>query len=143
MIIINNKIHRWLQDRKGQDLQRDMIPQERGLKGIHHFIIFYLPIIFLMERSGYMCFLGKGHVVLYFQVNIQTHFWVVWGFIHCSLFTLFIMFSPFTLSLFHSLLLKCHSSFILFLGLGYGGKFPRMKPLFVGCSNFWCIPSMN
>jgi hypothetical protein len=47
-----------------------MIPRERGLKGISHFIIFCLPIIVLMERSGYMCFLGKGHGVLDFQVNI-------------------------------------------------------------------------
>jgi hypothetical protein len=35
-----------------------MIPQERGLKGISIFIIFYLPIIDFMEKRGYMSFLG-------------------------------------------------------------------------------------
>jgi hypothetical protein len=45
--------------------------------------------------------LGEGHVVLDFQVNISTHLWVVLGFTHCSLFTLF-----------HSLLVIYHSSFI-------------------------------
>jgi hypothetical protein len=51
--------------------------------------------------------------------------------------------SPFILSLFHSLLLIYHSSFILVLGLGHGGELLRKKPLFVGCSNCWCIPTMN
>jgi hypothetical protein len=38
-----------------------MIPQEsKGIKGIVIFIIFYLPIIILIERSGYMRFLGKA-----------------------------------------------------------------------------------
>jgi hypothetical protein len=37
-----------------------MIPQERGLEGISIYFIFYLPIIVLMERSGYMSFLGKA-----------------------------------------------------------------------------------
>jgi len=37
-----------------------MIPQKRGLEGIIIYFIFYLPIIFLMERSGYMSFLGKA-----------------------------------------------------------------------------------
>jgi hypothetical protein len=37
-----------------------MIPRERGLKGISIFIIFYLPIIVLIERSGYMSFMGKA-----------------------------------------------------------------------------------
>jgi hypothetical protein len=31
-----------------------------GLKGISIFIIFYLPINVLIERSGYMSFLGKS-----------------------------------------------------------------------------------
>jgi hypothetical protein len=35
-----------------------MIPQERELKGINIFIIFYLPIISFMEKRGYMRFLG-------------------------------------------------------------------------------------
>jgi hypothetical protein len=47
-----------------------MIPREGGLKGLSIFIIFYLPILVLIEKSGYMIFLGKGHVVLDFQVNI-------------------------------------------------------------------------
>jgi hypothetical protein len=44
-----------------------MIPQERGLKGLSLFIIFYLPIIDFMEKRGYMSFLGEGHVVLVFM----------------------------------------------------------------------------
>jgi hypothetical protein len=47
-----------------------MIPRERGLKGISHFIIFYSPIIVLIERRVYIRFLGEGHVVLDSQVNI-------------------------------------------------------------------------
>jgi hypothetical protein len=37
-----------------------MIPRERGLKGLSIFIIFYLPIIDFMEKSGYMSFLGEA-----------------------------------------------------------------------------------
>jgi hypothetical protein len=47
-----------------------MIPRGRGLKGLVIFIIFYSPILVLVEKNGYMSFLGKGHVVLDFQVNI-------------------------------------------------------------------------
>jgi hypothetical protein len=47
-----------------------MILRERGIKGLSHFIIFYLPIIVLIERRGYMSFLGEGHVVLDSQENI-------------------------------------------------------------------------
>jgi hypothetical protein len=36
-----------------------MIPRERGIKGISIFIIFYLPILVLIEKSGYMSFLGR------------------------------------------------------------------------------------
>jgi hypothetical protein len=36
-----------------------MIPREMGLKGISIFIIFYLPIIDFIEKSGYMRFLGR------------------------------------------------------------------------------------
>jgi hypothetical protein len=38
--------------------------------GLSLFIIFYFPILVLIEKSGYMSFLGKGHMVLDFQVNI-------------------------------------------------------------------------
>jgi hypothetical protein len=36
-----------------------MIPQERGLKGLSIFI-FYLPIMVLIKKSGYMIFLGEN-----------------------------------------------------------------------------------
>jgi hypothetical protein len=35
-----------------------MIPHERGQKGLSLFIISYLPILVLIEKSGYMSFLG-------------------------------------------------------------------------------------
>jgi hypothetical protein len=44
-----------------------MIPRERGIKGLSLFIIFYLAILDLIEKSGYMSFLGGGHVVLDFM----------------------------------------------------------------------------
>jgi hypothetical protein len=44
-----------------------MIPRERGIKGLSIFIIFYLAILVLIEKSGYMSFLGGGHVVLDFM----------------------------------------------------------------------------
>jgi hypothetical protein len=34
-----------------------MIPQERGIEGIHIYFIFYLPIFSLMENNSYMSFL--------------------------------------------------------------------------------------
>jgi hypothetical protein len=37
-----------------------MIPQERGIDGLSIYFIFYVPMIFLMERSGYMSFLEKA-----------------------------------------------------------------------------------
>jgi hypothetical protein len=70
IIIINNKIQHWLKYAQGQELYGSMIPRERELKGITHFIIFISPIIVLMERRGYMSLLGEGHVVLDSQVNI-------------------------------------------------------------------------
>jgi hypothetical protein len=35
-------------------------PQERGLEGLSIYFIFYLPIIVLMERIGYMSFFRKA-----------------------------------------------------------------------------------
>jgi hypothetical protein len=37
-----------------------MIPQERGLKEPSLFTIFYLVILVLIEKSGYMDFLGEA-----------------------------------------------------------------------------------
>jgi hypothetical protein len=37
-----------------------MIPQERGLEGLSIILYFILPIIVLIERSGYMSFFGKA-----------------------------------------------------------------------------------
>jgi hypothetical protein len=56
--IANNKIHHWLQDRQGKELYGVMIPHERGIKGPSLSIIFYLPILVLFGKSGYMKFLG-------------------------------------------------------------------------------------
>jgi hypothetical protein len=67
-IYINKKIHCWLQNGKGQKIQGDMIPRERGLKGISLFIIFYLPIIDFMDKRGYMRFLGGRPCGSYFDV---------------------------------------------------------------------------
>jgi hypothetical protein len=36
-----------------------MNPEERGLKGLSLFIIFYLAILDLIEKSGYMSLLGE------------------------------------------------------------------------------------
>jgi hypothetical protein len=86
-----------------------MIPLERGLKGLSIFIIFYLPIFVLFEKSIYKSFLGKGHMVLDFQCK----------YINPSS-AMFEGSSPFTFSLFHSIL---HSRFLisfLFLVLDMG-----------------------
>jgi hypothetical protein len=32
--IANNKIHHWLQDGKGKELEGAMVPQERGINGL-------------------------------------------------------------------------------------------------------------
>jgi hypothetical protein len=47
-----------------------MIPQERGIKGMSLFIIFYLPIIDFMEKRGCMSFLGGRPCVSCFHVII-------------------------------------------------------------------------
>jgi hypothetical protein len=36
-----------------------MITRERGLKGLSIFIIFYSSILELVDKSGYMSFLGR------------------------------------------------------------------------------------
>jgi len=47
-----------------------MIPIERALKGPSIFIIFYLPILVLIEKNWLHELLGGGHVILDFQVII-------------------------------------------------------------------------
>jgi hypothetical protein len=85
-----------------------------------------------MDRDGCMIFLEEGHAFLDFSCKyIYPSCWKAGGY------------SPFTLSQFNLFFLIYHSSFILVLGLGHGGELLRMNPLFVGCSNCRCIPTMN
>jgi hypothetical protein len=64
-----------------------MIPRERGIKGISVFIIFYLTILVLIEKHGYMSFLGGGHVILGSGNYINYVYGIFGGcyffFIHC------------------------------------------------------------
>jgi hypothetical protein len=79
--------------------------------GLRLFIIFYLPIIVLIERSGYMSFLGKGMWLLIPSNYINPSLGCFLG-SHSSLCSL----SPFTLSPFH------HSSFLIHFDLGLEKK---------------------
>jgi len=125
--IANNKIHHWLQDRQGNELYGVMIPHERGLKGPSLSIIFYLPILVLFGEKWLHELLGGGiHVVLDYQCKYINPYFGLFGF-----------FSSFGSSFIHS-----YFSFLFFHGKGKqidGGK----KAWLVGCSNCWCIPSMN
>jgi hypothetical protein len=64
--IANNKIPRWLQHEQGHRVIGGYDSMREGAKWAKYF----LPILVLIDKSGYMSFLGKGHVVLDFQVNI-------------------------------------------------------------------------
>jgi hypothetical protein len=69
-----------------------MIPQERGVNGLSIFIIFYLPILVLIEKSGYMSFLGEAMWFLVLSNYINPT---------CGLFGGSLgSYSPFTLTLF-------------------------------------------
>jgi hypothetical protein len=77
-----------------------MIPQERRIKGISIFIIFYSPILVLVGKSGYMNLLGK----------------TMWFFIACNYINL-------VLGLFgSSSFIVTSFSFIIDLGLGMGNE---------------------
>jgi hypothetical protein len=66
LIIINNKIRQWMQDRQGKELEGIMIPQERGkVEGLslHIFklFLFYSPWILERKRGLHKLLGGRPH----------------------------------------------------------------------------------
>jgi hypothetical protein len=139
LIIINNKVHHWLQDTQGQELEGDMIPKERGLEGPCHFYHILFTHNFLMERSGYMSFLGDAMWFLIACKYLNPSLGCFGGSSGSSSLTLFIHYS-----LVHALhYVHIFHSFILVAGMVPWDLIMEEESIIVGCSSDSRVPNMN